>query len=117
MKVNVSFTLDVDPVEWLGRPYFGQMRKPAEAASVETIDETVVQSEVRFHAESVIRDLYTDQGWLIEGTQAESVGNDRFTAAQRRASAALQAAFPTLLDDFTPAFFDKLAQVVLETTA
>lgn len=61
MQVNVSFTLDVDPAEWLGRPYFGE--RPTTAGPV---DETVVESEVREHARLVVTDLYRDQGWLVE---------------------------------------------------
>lgn len=54
ITVNVSFALDIDAAEWLG-------------ATVDTSDPAVVQrvgADVRCHAESVVRDLYRDQGWI-----------------------------------------------------
>lgn len=75
MKVHISFTLDVDRDEWLGRPYFGT-QLPPEALAPEAgggIDDEVVRQEVAYHAEQVVRGLYEDQGWLIETPPAVPV--------------------------------------------
>jgi hypothetical protein len=45
MRVDVSFTLDVDPTAWSGDS---------------------VEDEVRSHAENVVRDLFDDQGWTLQ---------------------------------------------------
>jgi hypothetical protein len=57
MKVNVNFTLDIDPAAWLERnndpvtPGMALFR---------------VEDEVRAHAENVVRDLFADMGWTIK---------------------------------------------------
>lgn len=56
MRVNINFTLDMDVTEWVGD-------------AVDASDPAVVErvsAEVRSHAETVIRDLYRDQGWTTE---------------------------------------------------
>lgn len=68
MHVNVNFTLDIDPDEWEGR--IAGVPVPVDPHDPDTVDR--ITKQVRAHVENVIRDLYTDQGWI-----AETVGVER----------------------------------------
>lgn len=65
-NVHVSFMLNIDLAEWVGR----HKGIPADIdfsddSGVDRLAATVAR-EVQAHAENVIRDLYTDMGWLTE---------------------------------------------------
>lgn len=62
MIVNVSFALDVDPVEWEGII----PRVPQAVSAYDLVVQQRISAEVRSHAESVVRDLFYDQGWISE---------------------------------------------------
>jgi hypothetical protein len=53
MRISIDFVLDVDPAKW------------GENITAEVRDEEIA-TEVRNHAESVVRDLFYDQGWIHE---------------------------------------------------
>lgn len=61
MKVNVSFTLNIDPAAWLERN-----NEPVTLG----LELFRVEDEVRAHAENVVRDLFADMGWTVEEANA-----------------------------------------------
>lgn len=67
MHINVSFTLNIDPDEWEGR--IAGVPVPVDVHDPDFVQR--ITEEVRAHAENVIRDLYTDQGWIVETVGAE----------------------------------------------
>ena len=61
MKVNVAFTLDIDPAEWEGR-----LEGEPQPVTLDEATTARIAAEAASHAESVVRDLYYDQGWIAE---------------------------------------------------
>jgi hypothetical protein len=62
IQVNVSFTLDIDADEWEGRA-----RGVAEPVDTDNlVTRLLIAHQVQTHAESVVRDLFYDQGWIAE---------------------------------------------------
>ena len=71
MKVNVAFTLDIDPAEWEGR-----LEGEPQPVTLDEATTARIAAEAASHAESVVRDLYFDQGWIAEHHPAGHPDND-----------------------------------------
>lgn len=56
VRVTVNFTLDINPVAWTDE----------KAVAIDRIAAERIDAEVRAHAESIVRDLFHDQGWTNE---------------------------------------------------
>lgn len=60
MIIGIHFTIDIDPAAWEGR----KTGIPV-PGNYGANDQMRITSEVRQHAEEVVRSLYTDMGWAV----------------------------------------------------